>query len=141
MPSAFSWPVLVPSALRATASVNLGAMRHRRHPHRTLVKHAKHFRARLVGMPKENFRGVVRGSVARFRNFVPGSARRMLSRRIDRLLALYESRFGKETFVLEIRKKMETPLPRFNWLPGGFAYWRSRITGGSSGSPSAPAER
>jgi hypothetical protein len=92
-------------------------------------------------MPRENLRGVVRGSVARFRNFAPGGARRMLYRRIERLLALYESRFDEDAFVQEINRKVNTPLPRYNWLPGGFAHWRSRITRCSSGSPSAPAER
>jgi hypothetical protein len=65
----------------------------------------------------------------------------MLYRRIQRLLALYDSRFEEDAFVQEINKKVNTSLPRYNWLPGGFAHWRSRITRCSSGSPSAPAER
>lgn len=82
-------------------------------------------------VPRETLRGVVRGSVARFRNFVPSSAKRTLGRRIERLIAVYETRFGNDAFAQDIMKKVATPMPRFNWLSGGFAYWRSRITGGS----------
>ncbi len=105
------------------------------------MKHAKHYRSRLMRVPQETLRGVVRGSVARFRNFVPSSAKRTLSRRIKRLIAVYEARFGNDAFAQDIMKKVASSMPRFNWLPGGFPHWRSRITGGSSGSPSAPAER
>lgn len=80
-------------------------------------------------MRKERLRGVMRGNVGRFRNFAPGSARRTLGRRIARLLQLYELSQGQDGFVQEIKKKLVTPLPRFNWLPGGFTYWRNRVTG------------
>lgn len=110
-------------------------MPHRRRLFRTLVKHAKYYRWRLTRMPKETLRGVIRGSVYRFRIFFPGSTRRSLNRRIERLLALYELRYGKDTFAKEIRANVDIPLARTNWLLGGFVHWRSRITNCPSGSP------
>lgn len=103
--------------------------------YRTLVKHTKQYRARLSHMPRESFRGMVRGSVARFRNFAPGGARRMLARRIDRLLALYQLRFGTDSFLQDVRGKMVVRAPRSQWLPGGFAHWRDRTKSDAAGTP------
>lgn len=86
-------------------------------------------------MPRESFRGVVRGSVARFRRFAPGGTRRMLARRIDRLLALYQLRFGADSFLQDIQRKIPIHFPRSNWLPGGFAHWRDRTKNDAIGAP------
>ena len=105
----------------------VGVMRLRRRRYGTIVKHAKHYRSRLNRVPRETLRGVVRGNVGRFRNFVPSSAKRTLGRRIERLIAVYETRFGHDAFAQDIKNKVVIPMPRSNWLPGGFAHWRSRI--------------
>ena len=91
-----------------------------------LHKHAHHYRDRLVRMRMESLRGVVRGGVTRFRNTIYGSPKRMLYRRIQRQLAFYQSRFGQDAFVKDVKLKLIAPLPRSNWLPGGYAFWRRR---------------
>lgn len=102
-------------------------MRVRKRIHRVIVIYRKHYRSRLLRMPKENLRGAVRGSTSRYRRFLPCPAKRVLGRRIERLLALYQLRFGQDDFVRDITKKCFEPSARNNWLPGGFAHWRVRL--------------
>jgi hypothetical protein len=101
-------------------------MQHRSRPFRRLVLHARQYRARLLGLPRERLRGVVRGSVYRYRNLVPGGVRRTLRRRLERLLRLYELRFKGDGFMEQMKERVATPLPRRDWLPGGYAHWRTR---------------
>ena len=109
-------------------------------PFRTVPKHPKQYRARLARMPMENLRGVVRGSVYRHRGLAPGSMKRRTNWKIQRVLALYENRFGADGFAEAMRKNMAVPLAKRMWLPGGYAHWRIRITGQSSRTPAAPAD-
>jgi hypothetical protein len=41
---------------------------------RTVPSYRRHYRARLLMMPKQALRGVIRGSVFRFRAMIPGGA-------------------------------------------------------------------
>lgn len=107
---------------------------------RTFVKQPKLYHSRQLRMEKEGLRGALRGRVARFRRFFPSAAKSALGRQIQRLLSMYQVRFGHDSFILEILERRIAPVPRPNWLPGGYAHWRSRITGRSSGSPAASAE-
>jgi hypothetical protein len=89
-------------------------------------------------MPRESLRGVVRGTVHRLRGLIPGPLKRRVHRRAIRLLTFYAHRFGQEAFIIEQQAKLLMPLPRRNWLLGGYAYWRRGITDQSSQSPAAP---
>lgn len=102
-------------------------MRHRRRRHKTILHHPKQFQGRLLHVSRETFRGAIRGCLSRWRNFVPSTARQILWRRFNRLLALYTRRFGSDEFTTQVVQSSCTPLPRMNWLPGGFANWRARI--------------
>ena len=109
-------------------------------PFRSVPKHPKQYRARLARMPIENLRGVIRGRVYRHRALAAGSVKRHSFRQVQRLLGLYEQRFGTDGFGQSMRMKITAPLPKKMWLPGGYAHWRIRKTGQSSWMPAASAD-
>ena len=125
---------------RPAASLGFNVMRLDDVPFRTVPKHSKQYRARLARMPMENLRGVLRGRVYRHRALASGRLKRHTHRQIQRILALYEHRFGTDGFAESMRMNITAPLPKRMWLPGGYAHWRIRITGQSTRTPAAPAD-
>ena len=98
-------------------------------PFRAVRKYARQYRSRLARMSMEALRGVVRGWVFRHRALSSAGVKRSVHRQVHRALALYEHRFGTDAFATETRHKLSTSLPGRNWLPGGYAHWRTRIAG------------
>ena len=74
-------------------------------PFRTVLKHPKQYRARLARMPMENLRGVVRGRVYRHRGLALGGMKRQTHRQIQRVLTLYENRFGARTQMGQVLQR------------------------------------
>jgi hypothetical protein len=86
----------------------------------------QHKRWRVIAIPKENLRGLIRGATFRERGLVPGPARSMLRRTRFRLLSIYRSRFGEDPFYRERVISRLGPPARKSWLANGYAKWRSR---------------
>ena len=86
----------------------------------------KHWR--VMAAPKENLRGLIRGASIRERGLVPGTIRSRMRRLKDRLLQIYAIRFGKDEFYEQRTLLRLGKPPRSNWLVGGYAYWRDRIS-------------
>ena len=107
--------------------------------YKSLAPHRRQYRARLLRLPKENLRGVVRGTVHRARGLIPGSIKRRMLRRADRFIDLYAFRFGLDSFAVEQKEKLSAKLPRSKWLPGGFARWRGK-TERSTRTPAVPGD-
>jgi len=94
---------------------------------RTAPRHKELYRAKLIRMPKERLRGVIRGNATRERGLVPGVTKARVRRRRWRLNALYTERFGAEDFLMPFTDARLSLLPRPKWLSRGYAYWRERL--------------
>jgi hypothetical protein len=92
-------------------------------------RHLNHKPWRLRKLPREYLRGAIRGAAARERLLHPSAARQMQRRIRLRLVRAYELRFGRDAFVTKFAIAKIAPLPRSNWLAGGYAWWRERIFG------------
>lgn len=115
----WSSPTLNRSVSRVPVPASKFSGRPRRH-----LNH-KPWRIRIIF--REFLRGAIRGAAARERLLHPSAARRMQRRIRHRLVRAYELRFGHDAFVDKFAVAKVAPLPRSNWLPGGYAWWRERI--------------
>ncbi len=91
----------------------------------------KHWR--VMGAPKENVRGLIRGASIRERGLIPGAVRSRMRRLRFRLLQMYAFRFGKDEFYEERSIARVGRPPRSKWFASGYAYWRDRY--GRAGTP------
>jgi hypothetical protein len=82
---------------------------------------------RLARIPRENFRGAIRGAAARERLLYPSPAKAMQRKIRRRLVTAYVRRFGPDEFAAQFGEAKIQAQPRSNWLPNGYAWWRERI--------------
>jgi hypothetical protein len=94
---------------------------------RTAPRHSKYYRAKLLWMPKEGLRGVIRGNASRERFLVPGAVKARVRRQRWRLNDLYMERFGAEEFLVPFTEKRLQSLSAPRWLSRGYAFWRERM--------------
>jgi hypothetical protein len=82
---------------------------------------------RLAKIPRETFRGAIRGAAARERLIYPSPAKAAQRKIRRRLVAAYVRRFGVDDFAVQFSHARIQIRARSNWLPGGYAWWRERI--------------
>jgi len=97
------------------------------------LSHLNHKPWRLAKIPRETFRGAIRGAAARERLLYPSPAKAAQRKIRQRLVATYVRRFGPDEFAAQFsHEKMQPQAASSNWLPGGYAYWRERIKSSSN---------
>lgn len=99
-----------------------------RYKFHTAPRHKRQYRDQLLRMPKERLRGAIRGTAWRERGLVPGGIKTRLRRRRRRLVEIYVKRFGLDDFATPFTAIRLPSIDRPRFLPGGYAWWRERLT-------------
>lgn len=102
-----------------------------------LAPRLRHKQWFVQSRPQKWLQGAIRGIEVRERVLEHSLRGWRFRRTRKRLLAVYYSRFGEDTFY---RYHVALKLPvraKSNWLPNGYAHWRERIIDQPSTSPTA----